>query len=394
MSRPQPKHSPLSVIAAIIAVASVGVGLSLSMPLLSMLFEQRGIPSVWIGANTAVAGLAALVIGPWVTPLAVKLGVTQVLVACLLIASASLMSLYFVPSFIGTFPIRLLFHAAITGIIILSEFWINVAAPSGRRGLFLGLYTTMLSLGFVAGPAILSVTGIEGIAPFASGAAVIALAAIPVLSAARYAPVLHEEPEGAWWKFIFLSPLAMGAVFVFGISESGLLALFPVYGIRIGFSAEAVTTFLIAMGLGNVLFQIPIGLLIDRSSKRGLTIVFALAGCLGAVVVPFVTAHQQLLYVVIFFWGGIIPGLYTLGLAQLGERHKGSDLAMANAAFIMVYSFGNLVGPPMIGQGMEIWNPHGAMWVIAAAFGVFFLFAISGVSRSKFIRHVKVRVQK
>jgi len=74
------------------------------------------------------------------------------LLTFLLIAAASLMALYFVSQFTATFPLRLIFHAALTGIIILSEFWINVAVDPRRRGLFLGIYTTMLSLGFVAGP--------------------------------------------------------------------------------------------------------------------------------------------------------------------------------------------------------------------------------------------------
>lgn len=137
------------------------------------------------------------------------------------------------------------------------------------------------------------------------------------------------------------------------------------------------------MGVGNVVFQLPIGLLIDRASKLGLTFLFAFAGLCGAIALPLVATNPTLLYVVIFFWGGIIPGLYTLGLAQLGTDHKGTNLAAANAAFIMVYSFGNLIGPPSIGKGMEVWNPHGAMWVIATVFGALSLYALARLSKSK-----------
>ncbi|MEX3007550.1 MFS transporter [Hoeflea sp. TYP-13] len=369
-------RNPLPIAAAILAVTSVGAGLSLSMPLLSMLFEQRGISGHWIGVNTATAGLAAIVAGPTITPMAQKFGVVRSLTTLLVTASVSLVSIYLVDSFLATFPLRFVFHAAITGIIILSEFWINAEAPPERRGFFLGLYTTMLSIGFVIGPVILQATGIEGPVPFVIGAAVILAAAVPVLAAASHAPQLGDEPEAAWWRFIFLSPLAMGAVLVFGVAESGLLSLFPVYGLRLGYTPEIVATFLIAMGAGNVLFQIPIGLLIDRASKRALIVLFSLAGLAGAIALPIATDSVTAMYAVIFFWGGVIPGLYTLGLAQLGTQYSGANLAAANAAFVMVYSFGNLVGPPSIGTGMEIWNPHGAMWVIAAGFGLLSVFAI------------------
>ena len=373
----------LPIIAAIFAVTSVGAGLSLSLPLLSMLFEQQQVSGPWIGISAAMAGLAAIVAGPFVTPLAVRFGVANMLLVFLLVAAASLIGLYLVNSLAATFPLRLIFHAAITGIIILSEFWINAAAPPDRRGLFLGLYTTMLSLGFVAGPLILRITGIQSAAPFVAGAVVILVAVIPISLAARQAPVLEHESGVTWWRFIYLSPLAMAAVFVFGVAESGLLALFPVYGLRIGYTPDLVATYLITMGIGNVLFQLPIGLLIDRASNLGLTILFAAVGFCGAIAVPLVATSPMMLYFVIFFWGGIIPGLYTLGLAELGTAHGGSNLAAANAAFIMVYSFGNLIGPPSIGKGMDIWNPDGAMWVIAAGFAALGLFALGCLLKTK-----------
>lgn len=380
---PETKSPFLPIAAAMLSVTSVGVGLSLSMPLLSMLFEQRGIVGHWIGLSTAMAGLAAIVAGPVITPMAQKFGLVRSLTSLLVMAAVSLLGLYATESFLATFPLRFLFHASITGVIILSEFWINAKAPPERRGLFLGLYTTMLSVGFVIGPLILNLTGIQGPAPFVIGAVIILAAALPVMAAARHVPLLGDEPEAAWWKFIFASPLAMGAVLVFGIAESGLLALFPVYGLRLGYAPEVVATFLIAMGAGNVLFQVPIGLLIDRTSKRALLALFSLAGLAGALFLPVVAESRMAIYALVFLWGGVIPGLYTLGLAQLGARYSGANLAAANAAFVMVYSFGNLVGPPSIGAGMEIWNPHGAMWVIAAGFGLLSLFAVAAVGQAR-----------
>jgi len=332
--------------------------------------------------NTAMAGLGAIIGGPFVTPFAQKIGFAKALIFFLLAFAFGLIGLYLVTDFAATFPLRLLFHAAITGIIILSEFWINSAAPPSRRGFFLGLYTTMLSLGFVAGPLILQTTGIHGALPFLIGAGVILLAILPVMAGIRQAPKLDAEVDVKWWKFIFLSPLPMMAVFVFGIAESGLLALFPVYGLRIGFTPIEVAGLLVALGLGNVLFQIPLGLLIDKASKTRLMVFFAVIGFTGAILLPYVATNTTLLYGVMFVWGGTIPGLYTLGLAQIGARYRGVDLAGANAAFIMIYSFGNLIGPPSIGVGMEIWNPHGTMWVIALAFGSLFIFTIRSLWRS------------
>ena len=47
--------------------------------------------------------------------------------------------------------------------------------------------------------------------------------------------------------------------------------------------------------------------------------------------------------------GGMFGSLYAVGLAYLGSRSKGAELASGNAAYIMLYSTGMLAGPPLIG---------------------------------------------
>ena len=69
------------VIAAIASISIVGTGIGLSFPLLSLLMEQRGIAASIIGANTAVAGIAAMMVVPFVTPLARKLGVVNSMIS-------------------------------------------------------------------------------------------------------------------------------------------------------------------------------------------------------------------------------------------------------------------------------------------------------------------------
>ncbi|NRB11514.1 MAG: MFS transporter [Rickettsiaceae bacterium] len=169
----------------------------------------------------------------------------------------------------------------------------------------------------------------------------------------------------------------MITVFIFAISESGLLSMFPVYGLRIGYQPQEFATFLLAMGLGNVVFQIPIGFLIDRINTTLLFVSFALLGFLGAVMIPFISHNVIIFAIIVFFWGGIIPGLYTLGLSRIGSRFDGAELAAANSVFVMNYSIGMLIGPVIVGFGMNSWDPHGAMWIMALIFGLYSIYILS-----------------
>ena len=109
--------------------------------------------------------------------------------------------------------------------------------------------------------------------------------------------------------------------------------------------------------------------------RRSLLIICASTGVAGAVLTPFAIATPVLTYLLLFFWGGIIMGVYTIGLTILGERFKGRELASANATYVMLYAIGLLSGPMVEGVALDTWNPHGLMVVLAliSAFYVIFL---------------------
>src|SRR5690606_12074684 len=154
-------------------ISVVGIAIGLGLPLLSIVLEKRGVASSLTGFSTAMAGVAAMIAAPVTTRLAHSIGVAPTMLWAVLIAATRATGFYYIENFWAWIPLRLVFHGAITALFILSEFWINVAAPEKRRGLILGLYATLLSVGFAAGSVIFSVVGSDGPLPFAVGALVI-----------------------------------------------------------------------------------------------------------------------------------------------------------------------------------------------------------------------------
>jgi len=150
--------------------------------------------------------------------------------------------------------------------------------------------------------------------------------------------------------------------------ESGAFALLPLYGQRVGHARDLVVVLGVGVTIGNILLQMPMGLLSDRVDRRKLLFAIAAFGLIGAILLPFVSASFWPFMAALALWGGIVGALYTVGLAHLGSRFSGEDLAAANAAFIFCYSLGGLAGPAVIGAAMDAWNPHG----FAAALAVFF----------------------
>jgi MFS family permease len=376
----------LSISAAIASISVVGIAIGLGMPLLSIILETRGHSASMIGLNTAIAGLASIAAAPLATPLAVRFGVVWTMLAMIVAGALAFVGFYFATAFWMWFPLRVVLHMALTVLFILSEFWISTSAPAEKRGFVLGIYATVLSLGFAAGPWLFSQMGSSGFLPFGAVFVLVMLATIPVLAAWRESPKIIVDGDGSrdFFRYIWLVPTATAAVLVFGAVETGGFALFPVYGNRIGYSEGDAALLLTMIGLGNVFMQIPLGMISDRiRDRRHLLLACATVGLAGMIVLPLVSGNWHLMAALLFVWGGVVAALYTIGLAHLGSRLSGHDLANANAAFVLCYGLGMVLGPQAIGIGMDLVGTDGFGWSLALFFGCYILLAGSRIIASR-----------
>lgn len=361
-----------AIAAAITCVAVVGIGLSLSIPLLSLEMERMGASGSMIGLNTAVGGLASIATVPFVPKLAARVGVLRLLLLAIALGAALLVGFKVFYDLVWWFPLRFLFSATLGALFVLSEFWITQAAPPARRGLVMGIYATVLALGFAIGPGLLVLLGTDGFAPYVAGAVLFGIAALPIALARGVSPTIARESGGVrFLAYLRLVPAATLAAFIYGAVETGGFAILPLYGLKVGFDTQTAAGLVSAVALGNVLFAIPIGWLADRTDRGLVLLAASLVGAVGAALIPSASGSFPVLVVLLFVWGGVAGTLYTVGLAHLGASVRGPDLAGANAAFIALYSAGLMIGPPMIGAGMDLVEPQGFAWTLFALFAVY-----------------------
>ena len=135
------------------------------------------------------------------------------------------------------------------------------------------------------------------------------------------------------------------------------------------------------IGLGNVLMQIPMGMISDRiRDRRHLLIACAAVGFVGVALMPSIAGDWHLLAGVLFLWGGVVAALYTVGLAHLGSRLSGHELANANAAFVLCYGLGMVLGPQAVGIGMDLFGKDGFPIALAAFFLGYLVLALGRLS--------------
>ena len=362
-------------LAAIATIVAVGVAVSILPPLLSLNLSDRGVSERTIGFLVASIALSAMVATPVAPKLAHRFGTALSIAVLTPIAAALVPLAWIIHDLRILFPLVFIYGAAITGCFVLSEYWINAVTPERRRGLVMGIYATLLALGFATGPAIISLVGYDSIRPFIIGSVLLAFAGLPALLANRHTPRVRSGENPKFASFIFAVPLATFGVFCFAMGESSGFAFLPLWGKNLGYPDHLLPMLASAMTLGNVVFQIPLGILADKIDRRLILLFCGLVGTVGMVVGWAVSSSPALLMLTLFIWGGGTAGLYTVGLAHLAGRYRGNALASANAAFIFCYALGMLIGPGAVGESMTRQPVAGFPLVLGLAFFIYSLVA-------------------
>ena len=63
--------------------------------------------------------------------------------------------------------------------------------------------------------------------------------------------------------------------------------------------------------------------------------------------------------------------IYTLGVVLIGERFKGAQLATATTAFSACWGAGTMLGPLLVGIGMDRFGNGSMVLIIFAIFAVY-----------------------
>jgi MFS family permease len=348
----------------------LGVGLIFGFqpPLIALTLSRLGYSSFAIGAVISASLIAVILCGPLYPRAIARLGLKRSIVAGIVFAAVLLLLMPLYPS-VGVWLTLRFVAGCVLGLVwIASEIWMNSASGTESRGTVMGIYGTVFSLGIVAGPVLLEFTGTQGAKPFVVGAACLILTLVPmmVLRQGANAPQEFTPLRGLSAAFR-TAPLVMLAAFVAGLVESADLTLLPLFGMHSGLNEKAALFLVAVFMVGNVVLQVPIGLLADRYGRKTLLGVCAAASCIGPLLLQRWLSTPLLLWTLLFVWGGTLYAFYSQGVAMLGEQFAVENLPTANTLFVMVYCLGGVIGPSAGGMAMDLWPGLGLPVLLSGA---------------------------
>ncbi len=379
----QPRWSNL--VAAIATISAVDVAMGLTLPLLSLLLEKRGVSASIIGLNAAMGPLGIILIGPFMPGIVRRVGAKRVAEIAILLSAALLIAFKLFPSLPAWFFIRFAFGVAAGSIYTLSEAWIVHFAEGPRRGRITGIYTSVLSLSFAVGPLLIPYVDIDGWAPWLVGFTMIMAAYLPLRLLSLDDDDFRSDGQQSFATFVGRAPLLLFAVSTATVFDAVMLSFFTIYGLRNGLSLQVASWALGVAIAGNALLQYPIGMLGDHWPRASIMWLSAIVTILLALLLP-TAVHSWLLWPVMFIMGTTAYAIYTAALAILGDQFKGAELIAGSAAFGAMWGVGGIVGPPLAGLMVDALGIGSLPYFFAASYGILVL--LLAVSRGRLVRAV------
>lgn len=364
------KHTLVMTLTVMVFGLSYGV----TAPLISITLAADGYSDFYIGLNAAMHAVGVFAVAP-LLPLMCRLFSPKKLLVVSLVATILVLMLFPVVPLASWFLLRLALGVFSEIVLVVAESWLNHATVEEARARTMALYVASLSLGFALGPVILSwVEHASGHAFFIASLITLTAAVLvaALTSTSRPLAVDNGPPLKRYWRLI---TLALVATALNGALESAGMNLLVIYAMKLGWLKQQATWLLSILLMGAIVLQLPIGWIADRMDRQRLVVVLALLSTLGALAWPWALGEPWLAYGLLFIWGGVFVGIYTVMITVIGDQFRGSDLVGAYCALSIAWAVGALLGPVLGGVAMSL-ATHGLAALAAVLCGLFALCAL------------------
>jgi len=253
---------------------------------------------------------------------------------------------------------RLITGFCFAGLFTVMESWLNSGVRNEDRARVLALYR-IIDIGSVTGAQFLiPVFGAGGFAIFAIMSIMITLSLVPVSLGDRSNPAPPEDVKLDLKRAWAISPLAAIGCIAVGLTNSAFRSLSPVYAEQIGMSVTDVVTFVSVGIIGGAIIQYPLGYLSDRHDRRKVLLGTCIGALFSALVLAFYVGASPIAnFIAIFIFGSFAMPMFSLSAAHANDRAEKNEFVLVNAALMLFYSVGAIVGPITASYFMEAYGP-------------------------------------
>ncbi|MET0067762.1 MAG: MFS transporter [Candidatus Thiodiazotropha sp.] len=258
------------------------------------------------------------------------------------------------------FILRIFNGAAMVGLYMVVESWLNEKTPAQSRGRVFAVYMITTLIALASGQFLLLVYEPASLAPFALATVLVVLAIIPIAVTRVAEPRIDTHQHLPLARLFRLSPLGVAGVVIAGMVNGAFWSMTPVFGARLDMATADIAWLMSATILGGALLQLPIGHLSDRHDRRRVLILVSLAAAISALIAGQMVQRQLVgLVLCAFIYGGLMFSVYAISVAHTNDHLASGQVLGATRGLLLLYGLGALIGPSAGGGIMDLFGPVG-----------------------------------
>jgi len=344
----------------VIIVSISGFSQGMLLPLISIIFETDGVSSTLNGLNATGLYIGTLLISPFVEQPLRKFGYKPIIIGGGAVVFISLLMFPLWKHVVFWFILRLLIGIGDHCLHFATQTWLTSSAPQGKLGKSMAIYGLSFGVGFAVGPLMTPLVRVSESFPFIVSSLLCLLAWSLVFFIQNEHPeVLAGDAKGSnsftRYKLSFkYAWIAFLPPFAYGVLETSINALFPVYALRMDYDLTMVSMIISAFSVGGIITQVPLGLLGDRIGRRNVLLIALAVGTIGFGLGSFLEFSEILVGVIFFVSGMFLGSTFSLGITYMADLTPKELLPTGNLLCGIFFSIGSLMGPFIGGLYLQV----------------------------------------
>jgi MFS family permease len=271
---------------------------------------------------------------------------------------------------------------AISGSYLIIESWLNERVTNENRGSLFSLYVITTMVGTIGGQYLVPLGDPSNTSLFILCGIIFSVALLPTALTSSPLPAAPTQARFNLARLYRRSPVAVVGAFLAGAMSGAWLNLGAVFTQQTGLTTAEGATLLAAVLIGSAISQIPIGRASDRMDRR---LVMAFCGAVGVIsciaMILVVGSQPTVLYVVAAFVGSVIFPIYALNVAHANDLAQPDEYVEVSSGMMIIYGFGTISGPLMVGPIMDRLGPNSLFAVLALYFALYGAYAAWRIRR-------------
>jgi MFS family permease len=338
----------------------------LLLTLLPLRMQAQGLSITGIGVVTAAYGLGFL-LGCFLGPLVIRrVGHIRAFASLAVIVAVIILGFTLADSVAAWAILRALMGVGMAGLLTIIDGWISGRAISSHRGRIIAIYTICTKIAMMLSPLGIALGSVEADGLFMAVNVTMALSLLPVATSVTEEPPAPRSVRLDLRGLFKVAPSAVVGAFVVGTMNAPVIAVAPVYGVRVGLTSDQAAVLLFALQGGSLLFQWPLGWLSDRFDRR--LIIAGIAAGTAVVSLAILGAGSLgpiFLTIAFALWGGLSLCLYPVCAAHAADLVEPDRIVPTVSSLLVCWAVGSILGP-LPATAMMGWLGPGGLFIYIA----------------------------